>query len=260
MSQSLLDPTKSLITQSIERIKKYEPDEGYYLAFSGGKDSIVCYDLLKRSGVKFDAHYAVTTIDPKEVGQFIKKYYPDVQCHRPMYKGKNTNFYELVAIMGLPNRHVRWCCRYLKEIGGANRTVVTGVRRAESKKRSRREEYSKFGNKMILCPIIDWKENDVWEYIHENNIPYPSLYDEGYDRIGCIMCPLKCVHKRIQDYCLHEAHVHAIERALGKFLSTRPNSGLYNWGKTPEEIVKMWITSTPATDDSGKCTLDKFNK
>ena len=255
MTQLLLDSDKSLITQSIDRIKQYEPDDGYYLAFSGGKDSIVCYDLLKRSGVKFEAHHAVTTIDPKEVGQFIRKYYPDVIKHRPMYKGKPTNFYDLVSKMGLPNRMCRWCCSYLKETGGKGRTVVTGVRRSESNKRSERPIYYTYNKKNILNPIVDWKEVDVWDYIHDNNIPYPSLYDCGLTRVGCILCPLKCVHQRLADYYKYPAHIKAIERAIGIYLKNRPDSGLWNWGSTPQEIVMMWIANTPATDDSGQCNL-----
>lgn len=49
---------------AIERIKAFEPEEGYYLAFSGGKDSVVCKALLDMAGVKYDAHYRVTSVDP----------------------------------------------------------------------------------------------------------------------------------------------------------------------------------------------------
>ena len=63
---------------AIARIKEYKPPEGYYLAFSGGKDSVVIYDLAIRSGVKFDAHYCVSPIDPPELRQFTKDNYPDV--------------------------------------------------------------------------------------------------------------------------------------------------------------------------------------
>jgi len=56
-------------------LREYEPTEGYYLAFSGGKDSIVCYDLLLKSGCKFDAHYSVTTIDPPELMRYMKEHY-----------------------------------------------------------------------------------------------------------------------------------------------------------------------------------------
>ena len=42
---------------AIMRLQQFQPPEGYYLAFSGGKDSVVLYDLAVKSGVKFDAHY-----------------------------------------------------------------------------------------------------------------------------------------------------------------------------------------------------------
>ena len=66
------------IKYSIELLQKHEqtalnmnPD-GYYLAFSGGKDSQVIYELCKMAGVKFKAHFSCTTVDPKEVLHFIK--------------------------------------------------------------------------------------------------------------------------------------------------------------------------------------------
>ena len=67
------------VQKSIERLKAFEPPEGYFLAFSGGKDSQCIYHLAKMAGVKFDAHYSVTTVDPKELVRFIKKEYPDVK-------------------------------------------------------------------------------------------------------------------------------------------------------------------------------------
>jgi phosphoadenosine phosphosulfate reductase len=72
----------TLIDKSIARLKEFEPEEGYYLAFSGGKDSVVLYDLAVKSGVKFDAHYACGGLDPPELMQFIKANYPTVAWER----------------------------------------------------------------------------------------------------------------------------------------------------------------------------------
>lgn len=116
MSQNTLFGS-SLEEQSIARIKQYEPPEGYYVAFSGGKDSIVILHLCKLAGVKFTAHYHKTTIDPRGVPSFIRKHYPEVLVEHPYIKGKPTNFYRLVSQFGLPRRNIRWCCRVLKEGG-----------------------------------------------------------------------------------------------------------------------------------------------
>ena len=60
----------------------YRP-EGYYLAFSGGKDSVAIYGLAKMAGVRFTAHYHLTTVDPPELVRFIRKDYPEVQVEKP---------------------------------------------------------------------------------------------------------------------------------------------------------------------------------
>lgn len=69
---------KDKVQTAIERLKVFEPEEGYYLAFSGGKDSVVVKALANMAGVKYDAHYNVTTVDPPELVQFIKEKHPDV--------------------------------------------------------------------------------------------------------------------------------------------------------------------------------------
>lgn len=66
---------EQLEARAIALLRLHEPPEGYYLAFSGGKDSCVIKELAKRAGVKFDAHYGNTTIDPPELVRFIKKFH-----------------------------------------------------------------------------------------------------------------------------------------------------------------------------------------
>lgn len=128
------------VKKSIERLKAFEPPEGYYLAFSGGKDSVVCKALLDMAGVKYDAHYRVTTVDPPELVRFIKEKHPDVSRDVPLYgsrragwEGKPITMWNLIPWkMMPPTRIVRYCCDFLKESGGDGRMTVTGVRWAES--------------------------------------------------------------------------------------------------------------------------------
>lgn len=245
---------KSFVSIAIERLKEHEPAEGYHLAFSGGKDSICCYKLCMMSGVKFVPRYSMTTIDPAEVTRFIRKEYPNVIWDRPFYKGHRTNFYELVSKMGLPNRHRRWCCGKLKESNGPKgSTVVLGVRWAESAKRKGRPVYGKYNGKFFLNPIVDWSDEDVWEFIRENELAYPSVYDTGSKRVGCILCPLACRKKRLSDYEKYPQHVLAIEKAVSKYLETHSDSGLFNWGADAHEIVYHWVADSPIESAKGSC-------
>lgn len=135
------------VNASIERLKIFAPKngEGYYLAFSGGKDSVVCKALLEMAGVKYDAHYRVTSVDPPELVQFIKEKHQDVEREKPMWdaehrdprlRGKPITMWNLIPHKKFPpTRIVRYCCASLKESGGDGRKAVTGVRWAEGTNR-----------------------------------------------------------------------------------------------------------------------------
>lgn len=122
---------------AIKRLKTFEPPEGYYVAFSGGKDSQCVYHLCKMAGVKFDAHYNVTSVDPPELVKFIKTNYPDVIFDFPRYNdGKRITMWNLIPKKRMPpTRIARYCCAEFKESSGKERITVTGVRWAESVKR-----------------------------------------------------------------------------------------------------------------------------
>lgn len=110
---------KDKVQQALERIKTFEPEEGYWLAFSGGKDSVVVKKLLEMAGVKFESHYAVTTVDPPELVQFIKRVHPDVAIDKARFAdGKQKSMWNLIEKKGLPpTRLARYCCKELKERG-----------------------------------------------------------------------------------------------------------------------------------------------
>lgn len=193
MQSNLFGETKDAL--SITRIRELEPEEGYYLSFSGGKDSTVLYDLTERAGVKFDAHYQVTGIDPPEVVRFITENYPDVIFEKP-----EKSFHSLIESKGLPTRTARWCCRLLKEKKGAGRLILTGVRAEESPSRA------KYGlvrncqkmNTTLISPILDWTTDEIWSYIEERGLEYCCLYDEGFDRIGCVPCPFLSTQEKLE--------------------------------------------------------------
>ena len=156
---------RDLVEITLMRLREFEPPEGYHLAFSGGKDSIVLYDLAVRSDVKFDAHYNVTTVDPPELVRFIRKGYPDVAWDRP-----EMSMFRLIERQGFPTRKARHCCRVLKEGGGEGRLVLTGIRAAESPNRSKRrmvENCLKRKHTRFVHPIIDWETTEIWQYIRQ---------------------------------------------------------------------------------------------
>lgn len=131
------------VKASVERLKAFTPADGtpYYLAFSGGKDSVVTKAIAQLAGVPFEAHYRITTVDPPELYRFIKEKHPDVSMDHPHYKsgplkGKTITMWNLIPLkMMPPTRIARYCCEKLKEDGGDDGIAVTGVRWAESSNR-----------------------------------------------------------------------------------------------------------------------------
>lgn len=262
---------KTMVEVAVDRIRHFEPAEGYYLAFSGGKDSIVCKELLNMSGVKYDAHYNVTTVDPPELVRYIKKHHPDVEFDIP----KET-MWELIAHKTIPpTRVARYCCDELKEGGGSGRFVVTGVRWAEStrRKNSRKmiELYTKSKakdelenkkvflmsdneekrrmietcptkGKYIINPIIDWDDDDVWEFIRARNLPYCELYDQGFKRLGCVGCPLSKKRDRVRDFERWPQYRKAYIKAFEKMLEYRRSTGRESSQNTAEEVMEWWLS------------------
>lgn len=215
------------VQTAIDRLRAFEPKEGYYVADSGGKDSSCVVKLCEMAGVKFDAHYNATTIDPPQLVRFIRRHHPETEIEKPEYTMREL----IIKAQHPPTRRMRYCCAKIKETRGEGRIVVTGVRWAESlnrrKKRGlvnidgekarkiadelgaehRDDRYGIILNtdndenrrmvemcyrthKTLVNPIIDWTDEDVWEFIRHYNVPYCELYDCGFKRLGCVACPL----------------------------------------------------------------------
>ena len=265
LQENTLFGVKDKVKIAIDRLRTFEPPEGYYLAFSGGKDSQCIYHLAKEAGVKFDAHYNLTTVDPPELVYFIRENYPDVIVDKP----EMSMWRLIIKNNGPPTRLQRWCCRELKEHGGEGRICVTGVRWAESTRRKANRaafevlESKKRGNylfndndedrrmfenctqkgKRIVNPIIDWEDADVWEYIHSRGLKYCKLYDEGFTRLGCIGCPM-AGKNRINEFKRWPKYKAQYIRTFDKVVKNRKAKGMKCTWETAEDVMNWWIYGT----------------
>ena len=212
-----------LIRKSEKMALRLDPENGFWNTFSGGKDSQVLYHLVKLAGVKHKTHMYLTSVDPPEVIRCVKAQYPDVELIKP-----RMSIYEMAKKKKiLPTRRLRWCCVEFKEIGGAGKVTLIGIRKEESARRSKRgevsinkkikgeyvnesfDQWSEHEEKMVTCvggrdkiivsPIIHWGRQDVWEFLNVNGIPHCELYDQGYTRIGCICCPMSNARQKRKD-------------------------------------------------------------
>ncbi len=230
----------NLADMAIERLGEFEPEalakhpDGYYVAYSGGKDSDVIVNLVRQSGVKYTAHHHLTTCDPPEVVWHVKKQV-DVIIERPP-----LTMWQLIRKKKMPpRRNARYCCEALKEGGGKDRMVVTGVRWGESARRSKRkmiETCYRHKSKRFLNIIIEWTTTEVWEYIREHHIEYCSLYDEGFDRLGCVLCPMtRNVAQQMERW---PRLCRAWEKAIKATFKPTDREGAF---KTADEYWRWWL-------------------
>lgn len=268
-------PLARKIEYSVDLIRKAErmalrldPENGFYNTFSGGKDSQCLYHLVKMAGVRHKTHMNLTSVDPPEVIRFIKTQYPDVELIKP-----KMSIYDMAKKKHiLPTRRFRWCCAEYKEMSGAGKVTLIGVRKEESARRAKKEEvsvsikgrrneqtfdqWSEHEEQMVACvggkdkilvsPIIYWTEKDVWEFLNANNIPHCKLYDEGYKRIGCICCLMSNYKFKLRDI---ERFPHVKRKWLETIQHLIDNGYLNRNFSDAETGFRWWI--------SGK-SFDKF--
>jgi len=189
------------VRQAQSIVKKAEEifDGRLALAFSGGKDSLVVLDIVRKIIPDIQVVYNNTTIEFPETLLYVRRLEKEWGLNLVMTYPK-VNFFRAVKERGWATHEDRWCCKPYKEDPAAefitnNRILAefTGTTRNESIYRRSLKPFkmpSKEPYIIRVNPIYDWNDQEVWRYIEENNLPYNPLYDMGYKRVGCWCCPL----------------------------------------------------------------------
>lgn len=220
---ALEDEAFQFIQQAVHRFSR----RTILVSFSGGKDSTVVSDLVRRGLGRSDILHVFgdTTLEDEHTYNYVRTF----QEQNPLIPFFNAraehDFHELVEEMGPPSRVMRWCCtifkagpinNLLQTLGDQKVLTFYGIRRDESLRRSQYHKVSwngsdhlgkvvkvdqddelngvtvgaKIGQQATASPIIDWTEFDVWNYILSYSLLFNKSYRLGYSRVGCWLCPL----------------------------------------------------------------------
>lgn len=202
--------------------------------------------------------------------------------------GSRTTMWNLIPKKLMPpTRLVRYCCSELKEKGCENRMIATGVRWDESTKRKNRESFEVITKKVkdrirvsdekmllsdcdetrklfeqcqmkaktVVNPIIDWNASEIWDFINSEKIITNCMYEQmGYERVGCIGCPMasKKRWKGFADFPQYkQMYIHAFDRMLNE---RKRRGKTVNWS-CGEEVFLWWME-----DDNipGQMSFDDF--
>lgn len=277
----ITETLKNKIATSIERIKlASEMSEKYfgwpiYICISGGKDSSVISQLAIESGVNCIFTHSHTTVDAPTTVYFVRdemQRFRDMGYQTQILYPKKTMFQLIEEKDGLPpTRLMRYCCKYFKERNvreDKKAFIVTGVRWEEGTKRKKREEFEviaykqenalrikmedqdlerrmfeecKLKGEKVCNAIIDWTEQDVWDFIRDRKIPYNKLYDLGFTRVGCIGCPMCNKKEKEHHFEMWPKYKDAYIRAIDKGLERAKQKGKkFTWagGRTFRNVAQ----------------------
>ena len=265
--------------QDAARLSEHRYKKPLMVTYSGGKDSQVLVALAERAGINFEVVNSHTTADAPETVYFIREQFKameerGIKCSivMPRYKDKPVSMWTLIPQKLMPpTRLVRYCCDVLKENTGKNRFIATGVRWAESARRKNSRgvmavmhkdpakriilmddndekrqlfETCNLKGKMTVNPIVDWSNADVWSYIHSEVLPTNPLYQCGFERVGCVGCPLGGYKHQCRDFAKYPKFKEAYIRTFQRMLDIREKLQMQNdtaeW-KTGEDVFHWWI-------------------
>lgn len=245
------------------------------ITYSGGKDSDVLLHLARASGIPFEILHSLTTADAPETVRHVYDTFrrleeKGVKCDVDKHvqpDGSRVTMWNLIPRKLMPpTRLVRYCCAVLKEGGGKDRFIATGVRWAESTARKRRGglevltskpqsklilsndndedrrlfETCQLKGKRVVNPIIDWKDNEVLDYAAIEKIPMNPLYCEGFHRVGCVGCPMAS-KARTMEFARYPRIKAAYIWAFDRMLEKRRKRGLPCQWQSGVDVFHWWM-------------------
>lgn len=274
------------VKTAIERLKAFEPtDEPYYLCYSGGKDSDCIRILADLAGVRHDIVHNLTTVDAPETVRYIKAI-PNVQIEMPKYsmwqliekkkfpptrliryccdelkekggKGRikvtgvrwaesnnRKRNQSLVTIVGKPKTTIALAEELQAEYEQSSKGGI--ILNTDNDESRRMVEQCYRTTSTLVNPIIDWTDEDVWDFLNYYGCKSNPLYQCGMKRIGCIGCPMQSGEKMKLDFVRYPKYRDNYLRAFGRMLKARETAGLDNnsW-ESPEAVMMWWVGDNP---------------
>ena len=231
--------------------------------------------LARASGIPFEVLHSLTTADAPETVRHVYDTFrrleeKGVKCTVDKHvqpDGSRVTMWNLIQKKLMPpTRLMRYCCAALKEGGGKNRFIATGVRWAESTARKRRGglevltskpqsklilsndndedrrlfETCQLKGKRVVNPIIDWKDNEVLDYATIEKIPMNPLYCEGFHRVGCVGCPMAS-KARTMEFARYPKIKAAYIRAFDRMLEERRKRSLPCQWQSVVDVFHWWM-------------------
>lgn len=272
---------------AIKRLKAFEPhDEPYRLCYSGGKDSDVIRILARLAGVKHDIVHNLTTVDAPETVWYVKSI-PDVIIEPPTdtmwdliaKKGFPPTRIARYCCEELKERGgdgrvkitgVRWAESVSRKVNGGLVKIIGKPKTTQKEAEERNLEYAvnpKGGlvlnddnddnrrfiescyrtRSVLVNPIVDWTDDDVWEYLRHYGCESNPLYACGENRIGCIGCPMQGFERMKRDFAKHPKYRANYVRAFDRMLKNRRErrleiSAAWHDG---EHVMRWWTGDDP---------------
>lgn len=178
----------------------------FAVSFSGGKDSIVVADLVKRSlnSDDFILIFADTWLESQFTYECIEKFTLQNQNLTLCIAKYNEDPKKMWEKLGPPSRMNRWCHtvyktapirKKIKEMLGTDTPkilLIDGIRAEESYRRNKYDSIQSGTKGMLqinVSPILNWTAQEVFLYMMKRNLSINKMYRYGFSRVGCIICP-----------------------------------------------------------------------